>query len=138
MHGPLTNFIVAIIAMFGKQSELMQTIIYANTVIGIFNLLPIYPMDGGRILNEILHITVGLNKAYTYAHNITKVTIVLLTVVASIAILYLQNIAIIFILGYLWSLVLKENIRYKYNFMKSLDKNEKNDILLEEKTKEME
>ena len=124
--------------MFGKQSELMQTIIYANTVIGIFNLLPIYPMDGGRIFNEILHITVCLNKSYTYTHNITKVTIILLTVVASIAILYLQNIAIVFILGYLWSLVLKENIRYKYNFMKSLDKNEKNDILLEEKTKEME
>lgn len=118
--GPMTNFLIIcimIIAMNINESLLISsmsiTIIYANFLIGIFNLIPIYPLDGGRILKEIIHITKGLKKSYTYTYKISKVTVIILTMISSIAILYLKNIAILIILAYLWGLVLLERKRYR-------------------------
>ena len=113
--GPLTNFIiVCVIALLVKLEPSLAniefyginylTLIYANTLIGFFNLLPIYPLDGGRIVKEMLHIFLGLTKAYKYTRIISKVTLIVLTVIASILILYLHNIAIPIIVVYLWLL----------------------------------
>lgn len=119
LAGPITNFIVILITMTVMQlnkdlqvSKLCITIIYSNLLIGIFNLIPIYPLDGGRITKEILHITAGLQKSYQYTYQISKVTIILLTAIASIMILYIQNISIIIILAYLWGIELTERKRY--------------------------
>ena len=49
--GPVVNIIIAIV---GWLFEWQVEIIYANILIAIFNLLPIYPLDGGRIINAIL------------------------------------------------------------------------------------
>lgn len=136
MAGPLTNFLIIfimVIAMnFNSQlliSELSTRIIYSNFLIGIFNLIPIYPLDGGRIIKEILHIKFGLQKVHTYTYNISKITIILLTIISSIAILYIQNISIIIILAYLWGLMLVE--RKKYNAKERMNK-----IILLQKEKE--
>lgn len=115
LTGPLTNFIITIIFLmvninfFGIEREL---VIYSNILIGIFNLIPIYPLDGGRAIKNILHITVGLQNSYEYTNQISKITICLLTGVCSIAILYIKNIAILLILAYLWYLVIVENRKY--------------------------
>ena len=98
------------ITFFGIEREL---VIYSNILIGIFNLIPIYPLDGGRILKNILHIIFGLKKSYDYTNQISKITICMLTVISSIAILYLKNIAILIILAYLWYLVLTEDKKYE-------------------------
>jgi len=116
LSGPLTNLIFILIffffniSFFGIDREL---VIYSNLLIGLFNLLPIYPLDGGRILKNILHIAYGLEYSYKYTNEIAKIIVALLTAVGSIAILYFKNIAIILILGYLWYLVFVENKRYK-------------------------
>ena len=117
--GPLINFFIIFILQIISyiNSEILNwnmlvTIIYSNFLIGIFNLIPIYPLDGGRIVKEILHIMLGLQKSYIYSYQISKITIILLTVISSIAILYLQNISIIIILTYLWGIVIKERKRY--------------------------
>ena len=123
MAGPLVNFaIIFILVIIEKiNSQMLNwsigninyiTIIYANFLIGIFNLIPIYPLDGGRILKEIFHIAVGLKKSYTYTYKTSKVTLILLTILSSIAILYIQNISIIIILAYLWGLVLVQRKQY--------------------------
>lgn len=119
LAGPLTNFIIICIIIIAMKlnetlflSELCTTIIYANFLIAIFNLIPIHPLDGGRIIKEILHMIVGLKKSYTYSYKISKITIILLTAISSIAILYIQNISIIIILVYLWGLVLLERKKY--------------------------
>lgn len=115
LAGPLTNFIITIIFLmininfFGIEREL---VIYSNILIGIFNLIPIYPLDGGRAIKNILHITVGLQNSYEYTNQISKITICLLTGVCSIVILYIKNIAILLILAYLWYLVIVENRKY--------------------------
>lgn len=115
LAGPLTNFIITIIFLMVNINFLgieRELVIYSNILIGIFNLIPIYPLDGGRAIKNILHITVGLQNSYEYTNQISKITICLLTGVCSIAILYIRNVAILLILAYLWYLVIVENRKY--------------------------
>lgn len=112
--GPITNFIILAITC-NLNIEIVKSIIiiYTNFLIMIFNLLPIYPLDGGRILKGILHIYFGKRKAEKYINNISKITIIIITAISSILILYIQNISIFLIDMYLWYLVIKEDLKYK-------------------------
>ncbi|MFR0822683.1 MAG: site-2 protease family protein [Clostridia bacterium] len=116
LAGPLTNILITIMYCLWDISFLgmdRQLVIYSNILLGIFNLIPIYPLDGGRILKNMLHILYGLEEAYHQVNLVSNVTIAILTGITSIAILYFRNIAILLILGYLWYLVIKENKHYK-------------------------
>ena len=125
--GPITNLVILIVLIILKNiglnftnTYIYQIIIYSNLLIAIFNMLPIYPMDGGRVINEILKIMVGNKKAYKITYILSKTMLIILTAISSIAILYLENIAIVFIIMYLWCLELQE-IR-KYNKRKNIEK----------------
>ena len=127
LAGPLTNFIIAtiMIAIAQINIDLQYTykfslIVYSNLLIAMFNLIPIYPMDGGRVVKEILSIIFAKKKAYKITYMISKTVLILLTAAASIAILYIHNIAILIIIAYLWYLEIAE-IR-KYNRRKNIDK----------------
>lgn len=127
--GPITNFIIAIIFYFFDFSIFnisREFIIYTNLIIGIFNLIPIYPLDGGRIIKNILHIKIGLKESYKYTKIIANLSIIILTIFSSMAILYLKNISIVLILIYLWGIVIIQNKKYesKMNIYKMLEKNE--------------
>lgn len=124
MAGPITNFlIIAILQVISiinhkfMLSNMGINVVYANFLIGIFNLIPIYPLDGGRILKEVLYIFKGLKKSYIYTYKISKITIIVFTAISSIAILYLRNFAVVIILIYLWALVFIERSRYKRKMM---------------------
>ena len=114
LAGPLTNFIIIIIAS-NINIDLFKAliVIYTNFLIMIFNLLPIYPLDGGRILKGILHINFGIQKSEFYTNIISKITVTIITILSSVLILYIHNIAIALIDMYLWYLVIKEDIIYK-------------------------
>ena len=114
LAGPLTNFIIIIIAS-NINIDLFKAliIIYTNFLIMIFNLLPIYPLDGGRILKGILHINFGIQKSEFYTNIISKITVTIITILSSVLILYIHNIAIALRDMYLWYLVIKEDIIYK-------------------------
>ena len=114
LAGPLTNFIIIIIAS-NINIDLFKAliVIYTNFLIMIFNLLPIYPLDGGRILKGILHINFGIKKSEFYTNIISKITVAIITMLSSVLILYIHNIAITLIDMYLWYLVIKEDIIYK-------------------------
>ncbi len=113
--GPAVNFILVFlfsifdIRLFGIQRDF---IVYSNLLIGIFNLIPIYPLDGGRILKNILHIFTGLENTHDYMNYITNISIITLTIFSSIMIIYLKNISVLFIISYLWYLVISENKIY--------------------------
>lgn len=114
LAGPITNFAIILITSNLKLNIVKSLIvIYTNLLIMIFNLLPVYPLDGGRILKGILHINLGKRKAEKYINNISRITVMIITAISSILILYVQNIAIIIIDAYLWYLVIKENLRLK-------------------------
>lgn len=131
--GPCVNVIFAILFLSFPLSIFnieAQTIVYANILIAIFNLLPIYPLDGGRIIKYVIHIICGKKDASYYINKISYISVVILTAISSIAILYLKNIAIVIIIAYLWYLVISENKKYKnkeliYARLKEITKKDK-------------
>ncbi len=125
--GPFINFAIAIILYnanilnnkINNQFNL-EVIIYINLLIGFFNLIPIFPLDGGRIMKEILYIFFGKRSALEKTNVISNISIIILTILFSIIIYMAKNIAIFFIIIYLWILVAREN--KKYNTLKKVYK----------------
>ena len=90
--GPLTNFFIVIITLnLGIDVIKGIMIIYTNFLIIIFNLLPIYPLDGGRIIKGFLHIFVGKQNAEKYIMKISKIFLYFITIFFSVMILYIYN-----------------------------------------------
>lgn len=112
--GPLTNIIIFIIVFF-LPIELMlkEKIIYINAIIAIFNLIPMYPLDGSKILQNALKLFWNNKESYKYENIVANATLILFTVFCSIFILYAKNVAIVVILIYLWYINIKENERQK-------------------------
>lgn len=110
LAGPLVNAIIVILGVYNNWEE---EIIYANILIGLFNLIPLYPLDGGRILKYIIQLATNSKEAEMFAYKLSNILIIILTLVSSVGILYIQNIGILLILVYLWVLVIQENKKYK-------------------------
>ena len=113
LAGPFTNLLMVIIFSFlNIDYNLKLMIIYSNWLMFFFNLLPIYPLDGGRILGGILHLNMGLNKSRDIVNDVSIIVMIILTSVGSIAILYYKNIAIFILIMYLWVLVINESRKF--------------------------
>ncbi len=76
--GPVVNFVIAgVLLFFGKLGDpslqfseislqsgsLVVDLFWANIMLGLFNIIPAYPMDGGRILRGFI----AMRKEYTEA-----------------------------------------------------------------------
>ena len=135
LAGPMTNLIIALITIILKINKIetnflrfnSEEIVYSNIIIGIFNLIPIYPMDGGKIIKELLHISLGLRKSYKYIQDISWISIAVLSAITSILILYSKNIAILITLLYLWILTCKSEREFSikeqiYNNLEKMKK----------------
>lgn len=115
LAGPMINIFIVFICLLWNTELIIprETIIYSNLLLAIFNLLPIYPLDGGRILKEIVHIFKGKKVAYQKSNLISFITVIIITMITSILILYIHNIAFLIILAYLWYLVIKNKKEYE-------------------------
>ena len=117
LAGPVTNVFIIIIFMVYNHFNLNDydklIIIFSNITLIIFNILPIYPLDGGRILKGIIYIFKGKQTAEKYIYGISYTTLIIITIMSSIAILYLKNIAIFLVIIFLWGLQIKEQRIYR-------------------------
>ena len=87
--------------------------IYANMMIFLFNLIPIFPLDGGRILFGVLYILFGKRKALEISNYISNFILVVLLIANSFLILEYKNIALFFISIFLSAMVVRENKVFK-------------------------
>ena len=109
LSGPLFNFIFAIIiSHLNIEYKLKIDLFYTNLLLGIFNLLPIIPLDGGKILKEILSIKFGYKNANIYSMNISKILLIFISLSYSILIFKIKNVFLFFIIIYLWYLQIIE------------------------------
>ena len=108
--GPMVNLILILIFANININFLYKDIVfYINLIIFTFNLIPIYPLDGGRVLHGFLSLYFGNDKSFIYANKVTNISIIILTMISSIFIYYFKNLSILFIILYLWCIVIKEN-----------------------------
>ena len=120
LAGPTTNIMIIIFLLIynvitQKQSLIginLDLMIYANILIFIFNMIPIYPLDGGRILKNIIYIFLGLKNSYIITNKVSNIIIILLTAFTSVFVLIYKNVAIVLIIIYLWIIIIRENRRF--------------------------
>ncbi len=83
LAGPAVNFVIAgllwpvvhwlpdLIQLHSWQGLIFQVFV-ANLVMGLFNLVPVFPMDGGRILRAVLATRLNYFKATSFAAALGK------------------------------------------------------------------
>ena len=101
LAGPVSNFWVAFFWVVFECSRAKE-ICLINLALGIFNLLPIYPLDGEHILEIILKKLYGYKNGELYAFFISKSFLCVITFIYSCVILKIKNISILFVIGFLW------------------------------------
>lgn len=126
ISGPLFNFALLFLLIFIKtvfryNSEGLDFLIRVNIVIGSFNLLPVIPLDGGRVIRSTLTLWLGLKKATLAAIQIGKVICYIVCFIGvSLTIKDYQNIYIVFISFFLYYSLLQERKMANFFLMKEI------------------
>jgi len=69
--GPVINLVIAA-ALSPFHYPLVRELMWINIVLAVFNLLPAFPMDGGRVLRALLAMRLGRERATEIAAQLGK------------------------------------------------------------------
>jgi len=123
--GPLVNVFIALICMtilffitsenmftlnpdavtVDNPIEFLKTVFYINVVLFLFNLIPAFPMDGGRVLRSLLSIKLGKVRSTKIASTIGKIIALFFIGIG----LYISHYALAIIGGFIFYMASNEN-----------------------------
>jgi len=86
--GPIVSLAIAglaasalwLLPVKGIAVGLLSTLMWTNAMLGLFNLIPAFPMDGGRVLRGALSHRIGLSRATDIAANVGRVAAIVMGV----------------------------------------------------------
>jgi stage IV sporulation protein FB len=133
LAGPVFNFILVAVAMLiyanvpsWRENETFLFFIRCNLVLGIFNLLPALPLDGGRILRAKLAGSLGFQQATELAVKISQMMAVLLLTLGILLFYFGHFHLTLFVAaGFLYYAAEKERTLAMYAFIRSLSRKKK-------------
>ena len=119
--GPLFNLVLVLILYlyYGNINFIsiyyIDLLIKYNLIIGVFNLLPALPLDGGRILRSVLVARMGFCRGTMMAVKIAKFFAISGAILGIIALIFQQtNIWILFISFFVYGAAIKEEKNVVY------------------------
>lgn len=96
LAGPFVNLTIALATCLVQSGEVFTRAMMINLVLGCFNLLPIFELDGGRALYYLLCIRFEAKTSQTVITTLSVITLFLL---------YLLGFAVLFHSGYNFTLI---------------------------------
>ncbi len=124
--GPISNIFMALIAYFiviiyEVNHNLLLYFIYANIIITITNLLPVLPLDGGRIVRAYLSYIIGIKNSTKVIIYISKLVSIVLFFLGIALVRYNKfNIILSVLAIFLYISVRKENEMAVFIFMREI------------------
>lgn len=131
--GPFVNFLIFLFFSF-FENKILNITAYLNLAIGLFNLIPAYPLDGGRALRVFLAGFIGILNANKFVFKLSFIISFALLFLGLIQlILFPYNFSIICIAVYLIKINKKERINLTFEFYKSILKKRSQNTVLKNK-----
>ena len=126
ISGPLINILISLVCLLLSTYYLtglynMGFFISINVFLAVFNMLPVLPLDGGRIFRDILTSQIGLFRAYKYSRRVSKglgLFIVFLGIIQVYDNIY--NFSLIFLVSYIFYFLKYEESEVYFMNMKNL------------------
>lgn len=87
--GPMGNFLMALFFYFGKGFA--RDLFEANLAIGLFNLLPMYPLDGGQLFIILFYKLVGSNITFRLIKRVSLMTKIGLVITGLLQVFFFGN-----------------------------------------------
>jgi stage IV sporulation protein FB len=111
---PLVNILIAVVFVpfLNQNPEFVNNLIYINIGLAVLNMVPILPLDGGKILNSFLAFYYSCLKAYNICIRVSECLIFVISVLSLIVVLYSFNITFIFVMIFIMGYII--NNRYVF------------------------
>ena len=137
LAGPFVNVIIILMVVscwwvFPNSYYLTKELVVCNFIVMLFNLLPIYPLDGGRVVVAILGKKICKKKVLKISGFSCLVVGILMLILFVVALFYKVNINILFISLFMIvnGVLCLQNLRYDFLQMISSKKNKNTEIKL--------